>query len=97
MRLSSEQAVEVFDLLLSHGLHHREADESYRRDFVLRFADFSPMEHWYRDVNSRPVRLFSDTGLEPSIAAYPDYAPNSEEKESFKELNVKIEEVLNRI
>lgn len=98
MKLTKEQAEEVFDLILTHGLHHREADDSYRRDFVMLFTVSLPMAYVYRDINSRPVDIYSDSGLtEPSIGVFPRYTPNAEEKSAFDQLNKILERFLENI
>ncbi|MBC9705268.1 MAG: hypothetical protein H9W81_09910 [Enterococcus sp.] len=98
MKLTPSQAGEVFDLILENGFHHREADAAYRRDFVVRFGSFVPMEHWYRDIKDRPVRVISDMGgLEQSINVYPDYSPSPTEQMAFHELNLKLDKFLENI
>lgn len=95
MKLTQSQAETVFDLILTYGLHHREADESYRRDFVMRFTEYLPMEHVYRDIESRAVFIYSDSGLtSPAINVYPNYTPNAEEKESFYVLNKMLDDFI---
>ena len=91
MKLTLDEASDAFDLILEYGLHHREADESYRYDFIIRFTASAPAEHFYRDIKDRQVFVYSDSGItEPSITVSPGYTPSPAEEESFKKLNSEL-------
>ena len=99
MALTVEQANEVFSMLLAEGLHNRDADEAYRKDFALQLTgDLFFAKYCYRNSNGKAVVAYFESDFSGmSIRIHPESIPTAEEELAYQSLNRKIADYLGSI
>lgn len=62
MKISIEEANKIFDIIANEGKHPQRYIDSYREEFVRKFAAGDMYEHWYPTDAGSSIKVYFQQG-----------------------------------